>query len=97
MKKRVKIGLNLGKLGEFGQKRGKNVSILRKLFPQAEFFPTGRGVRIFEFYLPVHFWLWGEIILKPLVNKTQKFAPPLPPPRWEKITLGRSSPKIDTF
>jgi len=53
LKKRVKIGLNMGKLGEFGQKRGKNVSILGKLLPQAEFFPTGRGVRIFEFYLPV--------------------------------------------
>ena len=43
----VKIGLNLGKLVQFGQKWGKNVSILGVLLPQGEFFPTGGGMRIF--------------------------------------------------
>ena len=51
--KRVKIGLKLNKLGEFGQKRGQSVPILGEFLPQGEFFPTGGGVRIFEFYLPV--------------------------------------------
>ena len=36
----------MGKLGEFGQKRGKNVSILGKLLPQAEFFPTGGDANV---------------------------------------------------
>ena len=56
--KRVKIGLNLGTLVEFGQKWGYNVSILGELLPQGEFFPT-RGGAHFLFHLPVvnpHFW-----------------------------------------
>ena len=47
--KRVKIGLNLGTLVEFGQKWGYNVSILGELLPQGEFFPPRGGGRIFYF------------------------------------------------
>ena len=45
--KRVKIGLNLGTLVEFGQKWGYNVSILGELLPQGEFFPTRGGGAFF--------------------------------------------------